>query len=193
MKLKCDVCNRSKAEHLYYAQKGRRKDGQTCKSCTKKSPSYRKTRSDYLERVYGITLQEYETMLQQQGGVCAVCWKYPRSRALAVDHDHAVGEGRESVRGLLCRTCNEYLGHIGDDPRAAERMRRYLQRPLIGKQIYGTGDVEIMDDALVMANQITEPNRESIDNWYALISDGGRRCGRTNWLDTERELRRLLP
>lgn len=65
---------------------------------------------------YGITQEEYDLMLFQQGGVCAICKKpettfdkrIGRVRLLAVDHDHENG----NVRGLLCGRCNHMLGRI---------------------------------------------------------------------------------
>ena len=70
-----------------------------------------------LKRLYGLDPGEYEAMLHQQGGVCAVCQKPPRGKyRLRVDHDHATG----AVRGLLCNPCNSGMGRLGDDP---ERLR----------------------------------------------------------------------
>lgn len=51
---------------------------------------------------FGITPGQYETMLEAQGGVCAICYKPPKNFRLAVDHDHHTGR----VRGLLCWWCN---------------------------------------------------------------------------------------
>jgi Autographiviridae endonuclease VII len=66
---------------------------------------------------FGITPEEYERRLEEQGGVCAICrqpetvtWK-GKVRALAVDHDHETGE----VRGLLCLKCNRGIGYFDDD------------------------------------------------------------------------------
>lgn len=62
------------------------------------------------KRRYGITDDEYQSMLNRQGGVCALCGKpetaVGRTR-LAVDHEH--GSGRP--RGLLCIGCNLSLGY----------------------------------------------------------------------------------
>lgn len=61
--------------------------------------------------------------------MCAICGPWTgrkgTTRALAVDHNHATGE----VRGLLCSTCNLFLGAIRDDPRAFDRARDYLVNP----------------------------------------------------------------
>ena len=57
------------------------------------------------KRLYGITIADYEAMLEFQEGVCAICERPPRTLRLAVDHDHKTGK----VRGLLCNTCNQTL------------------------------------------------------------------------------------
>lgn len=51
-----------------------------------------------IAREYGITRGQYEELLRFQGGVCYICLRAPRTKRLAVDHDHQTGE----VRGLLC-------------------------------------------------------------------------------------------
>ena len=48
---------------------------------------------------------EYETLLEGQGGGCAICGATPKTRRLHVDHDHKTGQ----VRGLLCFRCNNAL------------------------------------------------------------------------------------
>lgn len=52
-----------------------------------------------------LSPDEYETRLESQGGVCAICGNPPAKRKLSVDHDHATG----LVRGLLCFRCNRAL------------------------------------------------------------------------------------
>jgi len=58
---------------------------------------------------YGITQAEYGTMLERQGGLCAIC-TIPMSpgKGTHVDHDHIT----DQVRGLLCSSCNHSLGHL---------------------------------------------------------------------------------
>lgn len=68
--------------------------------------SQRRTRLKKL----GVSEQDYEKMLNAQGGVCAICGGPPDTRwkKLAVDHCHQTGV----VRGLLCMTCNTMLGRL---------------------------------------------------------------------------------
>ena len=63
-----------------------------------------------------MTPEDYEQMLVNQNGVCAICGKpetatyHGKLMPLHIDHDHMVGE----VRGLLCRRCNIKLGYLED-------------------------------------------------------------------------------
>jgi len=89
--------------------------------------------SRYLERQYGIRLEDYERMHQQQGGGCYICGSEgfkinPHSKVLlAVDHCHDTGR----VRGLLCHNCNRALGLLGDNISNLKSAIEYLkvQRP----------------------------------------------------------------
>jgi hypothetical protein len=53
----------------------------------------------------GVTLQQYDDLLVEQGGGCAICKRPPKTRRLDTDHDHKTGR----VRGLLCHRCNRAL------------------------------------------------------------------------------------
>lgn len=79
----------------------------------------------YLRANYGITLEDYEAMLEKQGGTCAICESsIPGGNgAFSVDHCHSTGK----VRGLLCRLCNSGLGHFRDSPGLLYRAVEYLR------------------------------------------------------------------
>lgn len=62
-----------------------------------------------LRTVYGIEPHEYEAMLAEQDGKCAM--KSCPNRAIHIDHDHKTGK----VRGILCRQCNSVLGMAADN------------------------------------------------------------------------------
>jgi len=80
-----------------------------------------------LKRQYGITLEDYETLLIHQGGGCAICQTEGCSTGykLAVDHDHENGV----VRGLLCMSCNTALGRLNDSTELLLRAVAYLENP----------------------------------------------------------------
>lgn len=86
-------------------------------------------RKYYLRDHYGITEEDYASMLEAQNGVCAICKRPERRRSsgdevknLAVDHDHETGR----VRALLCHDCNVVLGYVEDSPERLDAMRSYL-------------------------------------------------------------------
>lgn len=80
-------------------------------------------------RRYGVSPVDYQRMLAEQGGACAICKRPPdvggpqRAQRLHVDHCHATG----LVRGLLCSKCNFGLGLFDDDPTRMERAVLYLR------------------------------------------------------------------
>lgn len=112
-----------------------RKNGRVsrCRGCMsdlhaewrKRNPSASRLRN--LKSKYGITREDYLSLLDSQGGVCAVCKKEEstggRSSWLYVDHCHRTG----LVRGLLCSKCNKGLGMFEDDMARMESAIGYLR------------------------------------------------------------------
>lgn len=98
-----------------------------CASCYQRaSPGYEAKwrRGNLLRslRAAGLTEEQYETMLTEQKGRCAICGMEPSGR-LHVDHDHDAG----TARGLLCTNCNPGLGFFRDDPVLLRRAAEYLE------------------------------------------------------------------
>jgi hypothetical protein len=83
-----------------------------------------KHRKDWLA-TYGLTVAQYDAMLAEQGGVCAVCGNATKGR-LHVDHVH--GSAPTLVRGLLCRQCNTAIGFLEDSEERLARAIEYLKR-----------------------------------------------------------------
>lgn len=83
-------------------------------------------RRSMLKKRYGITDSDYQTMLESQGGRCAICGSLdPRGRGwFCVDHNHATGE----VRGLLCAPCNAALGVLERPQAWLDAAESYLER-----------------------------------------------------------------
>lgn len=82
-----------------------------------------KDRARRLKRKYGITLEDYDKLLKQGGGVCWICGNPPTRRSLDVDHDHKTGK----IRGLLCHMCNQGLPRFRDKPENLRRAADYLE------------------------------------------------------------------
>lgn len=68
----------------------------------------RKYLNSHLKALYGITLEQYEKMFEEQNGVCAICKQPEINRRLSIDHRHSDG----IVRALLCTKCNYLVGII---------------------------------------------------------------------------------
>lgn len=90
----------------------------------KNDPNHKlKTRESTLKRNYGITLKDYDNMLNAQNGGCAICDRKPNpGKNLHIDHCHATGR----VRGLLCHQCNWFLGTVDAEPDILSRLPLYL-------------------------------------------------------------------
>lgn len=88
----------------------------------RKRESLRRVR---LKSSHGLSVQEFDAMLAEQNGVCAICHKSCKSgRRLSVDHCHQTNQNR----GLLCKACNIGLGSFRDDVNALERAVAYLRQ-----------------------------------------------------------------
>ena len=103
-----------------------------CKVCTKEADP-RKARDGRLRHFYNITIEQYESLLDAQDGVCAGCLRPPaksKDGVLCVDHDHTCCPGNKScgkcVRGLLCDECNTSLGKLQDSRETLLRLAEYI-------------------------------------------------------------------
>jgi hypothetical protein len=95
----------------------------------------------HIRTKYGLSPRDYRDLYRAQHGVCAVCQvakgKNPDDpqgrggRRLGVDHNHALGNRREAVRGLLCtggdRTCNRIIGWL--NVHQLRRAVQHMERP----------------------------------------------------------------
>lgn len=82
-------------------------------------------RKSHFKNTYGITIEDYELMLQQQEGKCKICKTTEFTgvgNCLHVDHCHITGK----VRGLLCMKCNNGLGNFKDNIKTLHNAITYL-------------------------------------------------------------------
>jgi hypothetical protein len=142
MKRVCTSCKTEKnLEEDFYKQPPSRKENgggylHSCKKCVlkrnRKSSQKNKRRvwENKLKYRYGITVEEYENLLNLQKGSCSICktknpsQKRKPSNYFCVDHCHKTGK----VRGLLCSTCNTALGLLGDSKTNLFEAINYLTR-----------------------------------------------------------------
>ena len=149
MKL-CYSCKKVKSVDSFYKNKYHKDGlGSACKLCAnkyvkeyhKKNPdkfkgynkrwrsknvySKRRAKQAKLKCKYGITLEEYNQLFQQQNGHCAICGTHQSElvKTLAVDHDHKTGK----VRGLLCMRCNLDL-RVVENKNFIKKAEYYLTR-----------------------------------------------------------------
>ena len=112
-----------------------------CKDCKNKANAVQKRAKGPFAK-HNMTLEQYEAMLESQGGGCAFNPSHPPRDTgyYCVDHDHACCPGDTScgkcIRGLLCSKCNSMLGLGDDDPATlragADYLERYAQRTEAG-------------------------------------------------------------
>ena len=100
------------------------KGATTCRACASA-----RQHEAMVAKTYGITGDDYEALLKRQGGKCAICRARPKSKRLAVDHNHKTG----AVRGLLCSRCNhDLLGSAWDSLAMAVALWHYMNTPPAG-------------------------------------------------------------
>jgi hypothetical protein len=101
-----------------------------CKECScKRTVAYgkqnkEKRKSATIKHKYGITLEDYNTMLKKQDYKCGIC-KDPLNtkKRFNIDHNHNSGY----VRGLLCSFCNWGLGHFKESIENLNNAVKYLE------------------------------------------------------------------
>lgn len=131
----CSRCELGKESDDFYFYAGRHFP--YCKECAGKADKRRRAedplrtkradRAASLKALYGITLEDYDAMLEAQDGRCAICGTtecgHGRTEFFLVDHDHDTDE----VRGLLCQGCNTGLGGFRENIDSLKSAIDYLE------------------------------------------------------------------
>ena len=128
----CNICGQSKP-HSDFAKNKRAKDGRQtrCRECfaeyNRQNPEgqRRRMRKWTLKHKYGITIEDYEQMLADQGGGCAICGTDTPGGGgtFHVDHCHESGK----VRGVLCNNCNLGIGFLQEQLELFDIAKSYLR------------------------------------------------------------------
>lgn len=134
----CTICKEQKPLSAFPIRKTHRpgKPVSQCTSCKVQLNKKRRIedrenvltieRRSKLKTTYGITLEQYDSMLKAQNNCCAICSaKKPggRTKLFFIDHCHTTGK----VRGLLCMRCNTGLGLFLDNPKFLSSAINYLK------------------------------------------------------------------
>ena len=102
--------NRKNVLNQAYRDANREQINARARSARQSQP--RKNREYQRYSRYGITAQQYATMLIEQRGKCAICSEImDKVTEPHIDHNHATGQ----VRALLCRLCNVGLGKFREN------------------------------------------------------------------------------
>jgi hypothetical protein len=173
--LACPHCGEEKPDDEFYIAPlnvGRRGRSSWCKLCTKaqtrdykrRNPEKNKiapevARAYHLKRKYGMTPEDFDKMLESQGGRCAICGSDDPGRDWwSTDHDHATG----AVRAILCNNCNGALGMLGDSAMTVRAAWHYLEWHEFRQ------DIEADPDFLAGAPDDWEPGTGAVPDWFLM-------------------------
>lgn len=143
---RCGACDQVKDESEF-SRNSRARDGldYRCRTCKYDYQKQRRnldpeqTRLDdrrySFKTLYNLSENEWLTMIVLQDAKCAICGEdfppYDGRTHIHVDHDHACCPGKKScgecVRKLLCRGCNQALGHMMENPVRFRSAANYLE------------------------------------------------------------------
>jgi len=142
----CTVCKNTKTIDYFHKTKiGKYGVKSVCKKCVSKwnkeyyqrpeiklkirryqqRPEVRRKRNirkrEYkMLKVYNITQSEFDEIIINQHGKCAICQK--QLIKACIDHCHKTSK----VRGILCRNCNLGLGLLEDNVEILQSAIKYL-------------------------------------------------------------------
>ncbi len=85
-----------------------------------------------------ISLDQYDSLLEKTGGLCAICGLKEKAKgrggdllSLGLDHCHECEENGfrniDTIRGFLCMACNTGLGFFGDNIETMEKAINHLK------------------------------------------------------------------
>lgn len=92
----------------------------------------RNYRAHNIMQRFGLSESAYDRILEDQGGICAICEFKPKGkdRPLVLDHNHA----NLLIRGFICHWCNMGLSRFKDRIDLLQAASDYLRfHPNYGK------------------------------------------------------------
>jgi hypothetical protein len=126
-KVKCADCGEIHIRDAKHLKQGIKT--QECKFYKPPNWSGLEKHDNNMRRQYGISVAEFNSLLELQNHSCAICNKHITAirRRMNIDHDHETNK----VRGILCTGCNTGLGHLGDNVEGLKKAIAYLENPPI--------------------------------------------------------------
>ena len=90
----------------------------------KSKTTFHSRKEDRIKRLFGISLQQFNDMLEEQKGCCYICQThFDHEKEVNIDHDHSTGK----LRKLLCRPCNTSLGLLKEKIETFYACAEYLK------------------------------------------------------------------
>lgn len=81
-------------------------------------------RRSHMRRFYGITLEEFNKILDKQDNKCKICKNnFKNSKDTHIDHCHETGK----IRDLLCADCNKMIGTAKENVEILKEAIKYLE------------------------------------------------------------------
>lgn len=102
-----------------------------------------------LKSCYGLSLDDFNNLFQQQNGLCAIC---EEAEADCIDHNHTTG----IVRALLCSHCNIGIGQLREDERILLNAIKYLTKH--GADIGQPFQIQPKTESSNRSTSITQPD-----------------------------------
>lgn len=118
----CEICNLNSIKLMKVSTKGTKGTRFICLECIRDNSRFNN---------YGVTAIKYKEIQTAQDNRCAICFTHEDQckrpgpggyYGLVVDHCHI----NNTVRGLLCHSCNTLLGAAKDNPNTLRRAIDYL-------------------------------------------------------------------
>jgi hypothetical protein len=115
--IRCGTCYKHLSTNKFFKNS---QPGSRCKTCaTLITPAMKKRW--WLRYHYNMSQKDFDSLFQQQKGLCGIC--HDPLQKPNVDHDHTINV----VRGLLCQKCNWGLGQFRDSPQILRTAADYLE------------------------------------------------------------------
>ncbi len=85
-----------------------------------RTPEWRK--AQHLKNKYGLSLEEYNQLLEDTGTFCPICRKSFGKIPPVIDHNHKT----KKIRGIICRHCNLGIGLLGEDIKILRKAIKWI-------------------------------------------------------------------